>query len=301
MNKFIVTTTINPPTPSLIKFSRKEGWTLIVVGDIKTPHEAYEKFPCIYLHPDKQKAKYPDLSDAIGFNCIQRRNIGFVEAYKMGAEIIATVDDDNIPDYWWGREENLHIGKNTNVKCYEIEEEVFDPLSVTEHSNIWHRGFPLQLVSNRRYNPKQIYGYSIPLVQANLWNGDPDVDAYVRILNPNLDVLFKVFSPYTTNRITPFNSQNTFLSRKVFPHYAVLPHIGRLDDIWGAYLLQKEMDCTNRILFANASVYQARNPHDLMKDAEKEVIGLHTLDFIRGKYELPDATKRFLDVYKECF
>ena len=40
MKKIIVTTTINPPTEALIKYSKKEDWDLIVIGDLKTPHEA---------------------------------------------------------------------------------------------------------------------------------------------------------------------------------------------------------------------------------------------------------------------
>ena len=96
MNKYIVTTTINSPTLATIKYSRKEDWTLIVVGDTKTPHQEYEDLDCIYLSPEYQEKTYPELSETIGWKSIQRRNIGFVEAYNRGADVIATVDDDNI-------------------------------------------------------------------------------------------------------------------------------------------------------------------------------------------------------------
>ena len=43
LKKYIVTTTINAPTLATQKFSRMEGWTLIVVGDTKTPHLNYEE------------------------------------------------------------------------------------------------------------------------------------------------------------------------------------------------------------------------------------------------------------------
>ena len=33
--KFIVTTTIQPPTEATIRFSKKKDWNLIVVGDKK--------------------------------------------------------------------------------------------------------------------------------------------------------------------------------------------------------------------------------------------------------------------------
>ena len=73
MNKFIVTTTIQPPTEATMKFSEKEDWTLVVVGDTKTPHEEYKKINCVYLTPDEQEALSKELSDAIGWKCIQRR------------------------------------------------------------------------------------------------------------------------------------------------------------------------------------------------------------------------------------
>ena len=37
MNKFIVTTTINPVTEALEKFDSMSDWNLVVIGDRKTP------------------------------------------------------------------------------------------------------------------------------------------------------------------------------------------------------------------------------------------------------------------------
>ena len=37
MKKYIATTTINPPTEALIKYSKLKDWTVIVAGDLKTP------------------------------------------------------------------------------------------------------------------------------------------------------------------------------------------------------------------------------------------------------------------------
>ena len=42
MSKFIVTTTIQPPTEATKKFSQMDGWKLVVVGDKKTPHDEYK-------------------------------------------------------------------------------------------------------------------------------------------------------------------------------------------------------------------------------------------------------------------
>ena len=44
IKKFIVTTTINPPTKALLKFSKFNGWRLIVVGDLKTPEKTSASF-----------------------------------------------------------------------------------------------------------------------------------------------------------------------------------------------------------------------------------------------------------------
>ena len=81
-----------------------------------------------------------------------------------------------------------------------------------------------------------------------------------------------VKEPYCSNKISPFNSQNTFLHRDVIPYYSVLPFIGRMDDIWGSYILQNYFP--NSVIYSPASVYQDRNIQDLVTNLEKEIIGL---------------------------
>ena len=46
MKKFIVTTTINSPTPATLKFCHiadKKEWIFLIVGDTRTPHDEYRK------------------------------------------------------------------------------------------------------------------------------------------------------------------------------------------------------------------------------------------------------------------
>ncbi|NDB30111.1 hypothetical protein EB151_11255, partial [archaeon] len=129
MKKFIVTTTINSPTIATKKFCEFKDWTLIVVGDTKTPHREYEDLDCIYLSPDEQENISKELSDIIGWKSIQRRNVGFLFAYQQGADIVATVDDDNIPYDDWGKD--VYVGQEIECDLYESEHGVFDPLSVT--------------------------------------------------------------------------------------------------------------------------------------------------------------------------
>lgn len=302
MKKFIVTTTIQPPTEATIKFSSMEDWKLIVVGDTKTPHEEYKKINCIYLHPEEQEKKYKELSDAIGWKSIQRRNVGFVEAYNLGADIIATVDDDNIPYENWGK--NLLVGSEVDCDLYQPELDVFDPLSITKDNYVWHRGYPIEYVPNRH---NVVYKGKIKrkvLVQADLWDGDPDIDALARLSYKPLLKYADITEPYCSNIISPFNSQNTFLHRSVIPFYSVLPHIGRMDDIWGAYIMQ--LYFPNSVVYNKASVYQERNVQDLITNLEKEIIGYrNTLKLLKNlkNYDtfLPEETKKFWNIYRKQF
>lgn len=303
MKKFIVTTTINRPTEATLKYAAMKDWQLIVVGDTKTPHDEYRKLNCIYLDPEYQEKEYKELSDSIGWRSIQRRNIGFVEAYRCGADIMATVDDDNIPYDDWGTD--LYIGKEIECDWYEPRKGhiAFDPLSATNTKEIWHRGYPIEYVPERHDTTYLGKIKRTPLVQADLWDGDPDIDAMARLTMKPL-VKYNVTKPFCSNTIAPFNSQNTFLHRSVIPYYAVLPHIGRMDDIWGAYILQHYFP--NSVVYNRASVYQDRNVQDLIVNLEKEVIGYrYTLKLIESlsNYELflPTETQNFYKIYRSYF
>jgi hypothetical protein len=298
MKKIIVTTTIQSPTKATKLFAKKKGWDLIVVGDTKTPHEEYSKINCEYLTPEFQEKTYPELSQCLGWKTIQRRNLGFVHAYKLGADIIATVDDDNIPYDFWG--ENLFVGKEVEVDYYDSSEiGVFDALSVTNNKDLWHRGFPIEKLlqkNNVSYLGKKIVKVD---VQADLWDGDPDIDAMCRLTKKPI-VKFNISNPYTSNTLTPFNSQNTFLSREMIKNYMVLPYVGRMDDIWGAYILQQKTNCN--VVFNRASVYQERNVQDLIINLEKEIIGYrNTMSVINKKYTLSEETEKAYKIYCNQF
>ena len=164
MKKYIVTTTINEPTIATKKFckiAKEKDFIFVIVGDTKTPHESYIKLEndhVIYLPPSKQEELYKELSDTIGWKSIQRRNIGFVYAYDQGADIVATVDDDNIPYSNWG--DDIVVGKEIEIDVYSHKiSNVFDPISPTNHNDLWHRGYPIELVPNKNeieYKGKEI-------------------------------------------------------------------------------------------------------------------------------------------------
>lgn len=309
MNKAIVTTTINYPTEALHKFldiAERDEWTLIIVGDKKTPHEAYEELEkdhkdfMVYLHPDIQHARHRNLSELIGWNCIQRRNFGFIFALEMGAEIIATIDDDNIPLDNWGKE--ILLGKEFIGPTLCTDQEVCDPLAMCY---FWHRGFPIQLLEKRKEAKMKGLTNLIPLVQAGLWLGSPDVDAIGRIcFDPELIAtpLEDNVSAYSCNKIAPFNSQNTILHKDIFPEYFLFPHIGRMDDIWASYYVQhKYPRC---VVYTDPTVRQDRNEHNLFKDLEAEMLGYEfslnvATDITALDRILPTRAKEAFTLYRE--
>ena len=107
-------------------------------------------------------------------------------------------------------------------------------------------------------------------IQADFWNGDPDIDAICRMEHaPECDFDPAAF-PIASNKLSPFNSQNTFFAGNVIKDYFLYPHVGRMDDIWAAYYVQAK---DYRVVYGKASVYQDRNVHDLIRDMRQEYLG----------------------------
>jgi hypothetical protein len=292
MTKVICTTTINPPTEAILKFAAMKDWTLVIAGDMKTPEQrrfAMEVDQSHYLSPLIQKKIDPKLSELIGWNCIQRRNFAFLFACKeLKADLVATIDDDNIPMENWG--EKVHVGKELECDTYRCDQAAFDPLSVTCHDELWHRGYPLECVKGRelRYSGRATMKCD---VQADFWNGEADVDALCRLTHETSDCKFITqYLPYTSNKPSPFNSQNTFLSKEVMPHYFMFPGIGRMDDIASSYHVQAQ---GFRVMYGNATVVQKRNEHNLISDLMAEYWGIeHNLAIVK---EVPTNKNAVLD------
>jgi hypothetical protein len=117
-------------------------------------------------------------------------------------------------------------------------------------------------------------------------------------------VKFGVQDAYGSTSISPFNSQNTFLARDVIPYYSVFPHVGRMDDIWGGYVLQYYFP--NSVIYNKASVFQDRNVQDLITNLEKEIMGYRkTSELIRSLPDwqsiVPKETLAYWDAYRRCF
>lgn len=287
--KVIVTTTIYSPSKALQKYFAMKDWTVIVIGDLKTPHKEYKNIKnIIYLGPEEQDKKYPKLSEAIGWNKIMRRNIGFIEAYNMGAEIIASIDDDNIPYDFWGKE--IMIDKEVEVTYYETDEICFDPMAVTNYPHLWHRGFPLQLLLGRKYSKSKKKVFVD--IQSDFWDGNPDIDAMCRFIYDPICLFKKEYFPFTSNTFSPFNSQNTFLPRRLLKDYFVFPYVGRMDDIWASYYVQSK---GYNIVYGRPTVCQERNIQDTTINMRDEYDGyLNNEKLLKAIKNNPENIKQFM-------
>ncbi len=288
MKKVIVTTTINPPTKAIKLFESYPDWDLVVIGDLKTPKD-YHLNKGVYVTPEQQEAYDKDLSDAIGWNCIQRRNMGLLWAHDMGADIVAVVDDDNIPYEGWGQ--NLMLGNPVETNYYETDLPAFDSIGATNHKHLWHRGYPLLSLSKRDYSRKSTKTIT-PDVQADFWDGDPDIDAICRMEHAPECKFDPACFPIAANKMSPFNSQNTFLKASLLKDYFLFPHVGRMDDIWASYYVQAK---GANVVFGKASVFQDRNVHDYTKDMKAEYLGYeHNLKIVTELPSDPDAILKYL-------
>ena len=288
MKKVIVTTTINRPTEAIEKFDAMRDWELVVIGDLKTPTD-YKLPRGRYVSPKEQDSLDPEFSKAIGWNCIQRRNFGFLYAHQMGADLVAIIDDDNIPLDHWGY--SVAVGQELEVDYYETDLPAFDPIGATNHGKLWHRGYPLQLLPKRNYATKSRRRVKVD-VQADFWNGDPDIDAVCRMEHAPECAFDPKYFPMAANKLAPFNSQNTFMSGAMLKDYFLWPQIGRMDDIWAAYYVQAK---GYQVVFGAPSVYQLRNEHDLVRDMRAEYLGYeNNLSLVQDVAADPEALLSYL-------
>lgn len=268
MDKYIVITSIFPPTEAIKKFVKLKGWKVILVGDKKTAPEW--SFPGVtYLSPEEQQKISSKFSELLPWNSYTRKNIGYLHAISQGARVIYESDDDNIPLENWVNEPEFAIDAElisdasfVNIYSYFTDKKV------------WPRGIPLRCVLDAE-TPKVGPAKNLKIgVWQYLADEDPDVDAIYR-LTANDPIYFKWRDPLVLNRGTccPFNSQNTYFRQEVFPLlYLPSTVTFRFTDILRGLVAQPILWAAGYHLgFAGATVLQKRNPHDYLKDFESEI------------------------------
>jgi hypothetical protein len=128
-------------------------------------------------------------------------------------------------------------------------------------------------------------------IQANLWDGDPDIDSVCRLEHAP-ECKFRTTLPFAGNKFSPFNSQNTILHRDVIPHYMMFPFVGRADDIWPSYYVQS---LGFEVIYDKPTVYQDRNEQNLMKNLKDEFLMYEkTLELVQKLEESPNFIYQFI-------
>ncbi len=280
MNKWVVITSINGPQPRYADYIER-GWSLVVVGDLKSPNREFENWiddSQHFLSAEMQSEMYPELSDAIGFNTYARKNLGYLYALAHGAKVIWETDDDTfirkeLPD-------PTLLFANSEKFVVKGESQAFNPyIYFAQNSGLWPRGFPLKKVFSGRYsNPESIsvVGESFNLEDVDLIqtlvNLEPDVDAIYRLVFGDNQLEF----PYINDLlllengiVAPGNTQSTFWStKKSFPYMYVPRYVDfRFCDILKSYVAQSKL----KMAYGGFLVDQLRNPHDYMDDFNSEV------------------------------
>lgn len=322
MKTAIITTTINVPKllaayAQNVKQYKHEAF-FVVIGDKKTPsatksycQQVAKKYQVAIHYLDvadqlKYLRRFPELKKHLPYNSIQRRNIGILLAYELGADKIITIDDDN---YFISKDFiKLHALGKINLPVLSSSTNwlnVCDFLKEKHGRRFYHRGFAPEFRFLKEKIRSQKKSVSV-VVNAGFWLNDPDIDALTRLYFTNQDItatsyLKKNNFALAKNTWSPFNSQNTALASQVIPAYFLSPLVGRYDDIWAAYVIKKIADHLNDyIAYGNPLVKQERNIHNYWKDLAKEDLGMQlTNTFVNFLKSIKLHGKNYQDNYQQ--
>lgn len=283
----IVSTSINA-APIAYKAWSEQG-TLIVAGDQNSPPElrTYVNDVChgFFLDWTAQNGRTPG-GEYIGWKNIQRRNaaIWFALTASPGFDYVVTVDDDNLPigDDWI---EQHAKNMQSRVRTSLGSKSGFLNTGALCIPSFHQRGVPYG-VDTTPYVDRTNYGDLPPYVVVSQSQviGDPDCDAVERIANAPDIAAVQMDAVITPGCYAAFNTQATVWDRRWAPVMAVLPGIGRYDDIFAAYIFHRLAKTYNVALFVGTPcVRQDRNEHDLAKDLRAELWGMNRVfDFVRA-------------------
>jgi len=269
MKKFIVITTINPKSNAIFKFEEKKDWHVVVVGDKKSsPLSSSDNLT--FLSVQDQLNLDFQFTEHCPFNHYSRKNIGYLYSIQHGADIIYDTDDDNYPNEEWSL---------PDFSCHHLLESPGKFVNIYQYFTrefIWPRGFPIDEIQNERKNQ-----YPVKIsekVKIGTWqgltDGEPDIDAVYRMIINCKNITFEKKSSVYLEKghFCPINSQNTFWSKDTFPYLYLPATVNfRFTDILRGYIAQYLMWKKNLYVgYTHATVYQKRNPHDLMLDYKNE-------------------------------
>jgi hypothetical protein len=273
--KFVVITSINPPTEAVREYAAWKGWTTIVVGDRKSPKE-WVCGDVIYLSLEDQINQFPEFAKLLPENTYLRKMIGYLYAFKEGAQAIFESDDDNIPYPDVVKQVDADIGGQREVGLTVSSSKgwanIYSEFGAPE---CWPRGYPLDHILNSADCVTRSESKRLPWgVMQYLADEDPDVDAIYRMTRAE-PIFFarNRIMRLNENTFCPFNSQATLWLPETFPlMFLPIGKTDRVTDILRGYM---SLACLWKmgytLAYSSPVVYQKRNFHNLSRDFEQEI------------------------------
>jgi hypothetical protein len=300
----VVITSISSPNNALKSIGKgclKNNNSFSVIGDVKSPPNFSLK-GCKFFSLEDQKKLPFKLASKCPANHYTRKNLGYLLAIKEGNEIIVETDDDNIPtgNFWIDRQrfQTAHFIENSGwINVYKY----------FSQNNIWPRGFPLEFIKNSPSHQTQYPEIKDCPIQQGLADTNPDVDAIYR-MTMELPILFdkRASIALGNNTWCPFNSQNTTWFRDAFPLLYLPSYCNfRMTDIWRSFVAQRICwTCGWHVSFHNATVYQERNEHNLLRDFHDEIPGYLNNGILCAtlqELDLKQGTSYIFDNLRICY
>lgn len=304
-----VITTIQAPTRCMEQLAARwpgEDSSILIVGDAKGPFE-YALTGSRLLDIHEQRNSEWKLASILPEKHYARKNLGYLEAMRAGAECIFETDDDNAPlENWKVRERHCDSHQIAGKGWYNVYKDFSEAM-------LWPRGLPLNHATCEVVNVErgELSAADCPL-QQGLANGSPDVDAVWRLLMDQ-EITFQEGPSVRLSRglWCPFNSQSTWWWKEAYPLMYLPSYCPfRMTDIWRSFVAQRCLwELGHELVFHAAEMVQERNPHNPMHDFKDEVPGylrndeirltLESLSLQRGAGSAPENLRRCYEALVE--
>lgn len=284
----VVMTTINSPRTEILRRWRSVG-QVIVVGDAKTPHTAWNKCANVSQFISNEYTRgtepldrryLPGILGARGTvlyyllpqNSYSRKMLGYIAAMRLRPDTthIVDTDDDNIPTptfYMPPFQGKFFSVAHSSTPWTNIHAVTAEPGAT------WPRGFPLSKIVGSKCEIDYI-GRNVKIgVWQGLVDGDPDVDAIHRLTGQTVKFRPTVPVVIAPGSVCPFNSQNTVWDARLLPLMYLPTEVEfRYADILRSVVAQPIMRGLGLALgFYGPTAIQTRNEHKLMDDFADEL------------------------------
>jgi len=263
--------------------------SFIVTGDLQSSPFDERGFLCHLEYIEAKDQNSFSCSESIGWKKYARRNIALLRALELQPDYILMIDDDNRPhsNYFNDWHRVLTTKTSKSVEWLSNQTNQWHNYLRTGNTEIklYPRGFP---VSYRDLEYETVIKECDPISPESIGLfqgislGDPDIDAMTRIVYSKPTPLQEIKEKnYCLRNVwSPYNSQNTLFSKKLFPLAFMWPNAGRFEDIYGSLIWQQFLFNNNMYVHIGDAVnYQNRGIRDNLIDLSLEVEGyLHVHD-----------------------